>query len=162
MHSPLISIIAAVSKNGVIGRGNKLPWHIPEDMRHFRDLTRGHAVIMGRNTFASIGKALPDRVNVVIAADTSFLPPAGCIVVSSFEKALEQARVHEHKEIFVIGGQMVYETAIHFADKLYLTLIHKEFSGDTFFPDYSEFRTVLSKREGSHEGISYTFFELAR
>ncbi len=138
----IISLIAAVAKNGVIGGGNTLLWNLPRDMKHFRDKTRGHTVIMGRKTFESIGKALPNRTNIVITRDVNYSRP-DITVVGSLEEALriaglEQGREFEENqdevEVFVIGGGEIYKQAMDKANKLYITEVHQDFEGDTMFP----------------------------
>lgn len=138
----ILSLIAAVAKNGVIGGGNTLLWEIPEDMKHFRDITREHTVIMGRKTYESIGKPLPNRRNIIITRDATY-SNEGIEVVNSLEEALriaslEQGREFEENqdevEVFVIGGGEIYKQAIDKASKLYITEVHKDFEGDTLFP----------------------------
>jgi dihydrofolate reductase len=159
MSEPKISMIAALGENRVIGYENKLLWHIPADMQHFRSLTSGHAVIMGRKTFESIGKPLPNRMNIIITKNQNYAV-SSCTVVHSLEDALQVARAHETEEIFVIGGSQIYTQALPYADKLYLTIVKGKFSGDAYFPDYSNFNTILSQREGHDENYTYTFLEL--
>lgn len=153
---PTISIIAAISKNGVIGNNNKLLWHIPEDFARFKKITSGHPVIMGRKTFESIGKPLSNRTNIIITRDENY-KTEGCLVVHSLEEAIKLAN---GKKIFIIGGGQIYKQAITFADKLYLTVIKKDFSGDTYFPDYSRFKKVIYKKDGKSGNLEYTFLEL--
>ena len=164
MKNPIISIIAAVSLNRVIGNSGAIPWHIKGELPRFKAITTGHAVIMGRVTFQSIvqslGHILPNRTNIVITRDAAFQAP-GCIVCSSLTEALEKAKAIEPDEIFIIGGGQVYAEAIGIADKLYLTLVHKEFEGDTFFPDYSDFK-IISQKDSESEGLTYSFLELER
>lgn len=161
MRTPEVSIIAAMSENRAIGRDNKLLWRIPEDLKHFRELTTGHPVIMGRKTFESIGRALPQRINIVITKDESF-QAEGCVVCHSLTEAFEIAKTKEEDKIFVIGGGMVYQEAIGFVDKLYLTMVNGEFEGDTFFPDYSEFKRIISEQLGESGDIKFRFLELER
>lgn len=167
-----ISIIAAVSKNGVIGKKGELPWYIPEDLRHFKELTTGHPIIMGRKTFESIGKPLPNRANIIITRDAGY-EAEGCLVVHSLEEALEKAGEAEKNppllklrkgksEVFVIGGGEIYNEAIKVADKLYLTLIEDNFEGDVFFPDYSAFGKILKDKPGESGNIRFRHLELER
>lgn len=165
---PKISIIVAISKNGVIGKkGSGLLWHIPEDMSHFKELTTGHAVIMGRKTYETIGKPLPNRTNIIITRDPDY-KAEGCLVVHSLGGALETARTlrqaqGDKNEVFIMGGGEIYEQAIGLADKLYLTLVHQNFEGDVFFPDYSEFKKEISRQDGeSASGLKFTFLELEK
>lgn len=155
-----ISIIAAVSKNGVIGRDNRLPWHISADLKRFRELTTGHVVIMGRKTFESIGKALPNRINIVVSRDEEFSAP-GCIVCHSLEDALKLGQERDDK-IFVIGGEQIFREFINRASKLYLTLVEGEFEGDAHFPDYSAFGRVVEEESGESKGLRYKFLVLER
>jgi dihydrofolate reductase len=161
MPKPIISIIAAVAENRAIGLKNKLLWDIPEDMKHFSSITRGHPVIMGQKTFESIGKPLPNRVNIVLTKEPD-LKIEGCIIVNSIEQALAEAKKHDQEEIFFIGGGMVYRQALPLADKLYLTVVKGDFEADTYFPDYSEFTKVVSRRESHDDSFQYTFMELVR
>ncbi len=131
-----ISIIVAVAKNGVIGGDNTLLWRLSEDLKLFRTRTTGHAIIMGRKTFDSIGKALPNRLNIVISRSTSLEIP-GCHVVSSMKKAIEVAQEHDlAEEIFIIGGEKIYKLAEEYTTKLYLTQVDLSPEGDAYF-DFS-------------------------
>ena len=161
MTNPKISIFAALSDNGVIGVKNKLPWYIPDDFRRMREVTSGHTIIMGRKTYESIGKVLPKRVNIVISRDPSFAINGG-IVRKSLADALIEARKYEKKEIFVFGGGQIFEQAMPIADKLYLTVVHKEIEGDTYFPDYSAFTKKVYEKSGTSNDYHYTFLELER
>ena len=157
----MISIIAAITKDRVLGRDNKLLWHISEDMRRFRSITAGHTVIMGRKTFESIGKPLPNRRNIVVTRDEHFSYP-GVVVAHSLEAAYKLANAKDNEEVFVIGGGQLYAQAINDADKLYLTVVDGVFSGDVFFPDYSMFAHTTFEK-GSKEGdYTFTFLELTK
>jgi dihydrofolate reductase len=133
----LISAIVAVAQNGVIGKDNSLPWHLSADLRHFKETTTGHTVILGRKNFESIGRPLPNRANIVLtrSADTAALRAAGCLVASSLESALQMAEQSGETECFVIGGAEVYRQALPLCQKLYLTQIHQDFEGDVKMPD---------------------------
>lgn len=157
----VISIIAAIGKNRELGKDNKLLWNIPEDLNHFRKITAGHAVIMGRKTHESIGRVLPKRINIVITRDSNY-KSEGCIICGSLNEALEIAKKSGEKEAFVIGGGEIYKQAISLADKLYLTLVDGTFDADTFFPDYSEFKKIVSSENHKDESYGYTFLELTR
>lgn len=164
MSKPTISIIAAISQNLALGKDNKLLWHIPEDFARFKKITSGHPVIMGRKTFESIGKPLSNRTNIIITHDENY-KTEGCLVTHSLEEAIKTAKssyakATEDKEIFIIGGGQIYKQAISLADKLYLTVIKKDFSGDTYFPDYSRFKKVIYKKDGQSGDLEYTFLEL--
>jgi len=134
---PRLTIIAALARNGVIGRANRMPWHIPEDLKRFKALTLGHPVIMGRKTFESIlatlGKPLPGRENIVVTRSRAFAHP-GCRVVQSIEEALAAADGAD--EMFVIGGGEIYALALPFADRLQFTEVHAETAGDAYFPQF--------------------------
>lgn len=132
-----ISIIVAVSQNNVIGINNKLPWHLPADMKYFKNITTGHPVIMGRTTFESLGKALPHRKNIVITRQENYEAPE-CTVVNNLKSAFEVAEKENNAECFVIGGADIIRQAIVWADKIYLTRISHEFDGDTFLPPLNE------------------------
>ncbi len=126
-----ISLVAAMSKNGVIGNNNALPWHLPEELKYFRKVTLGKPVIMGRKTFGSIGKPLPNRRNIIMTHST--VPIPGCWVAGSIQEAL--ALVQDYEEVMVIGGAKIYESFLPFASRIYLTIIHQQYEGDTYFPE---------------------------
>ncbi|MDP2424590.1 MAG: dihydrofolate reductase [Bacteroidales bacterium] len=140
----MISIIAAIATNGLIGKDNRLVWHLPADMRFFKQTTMGHALIMGRKTFESFGKPLPGRTSIVITRQKKFRHP-GVIVTHSFYQALNMVNTNE--EVFVIGGADIYRQALPLAHKLYLTIIHHTFDGDTFFPEINYCDWKLIKDE---------------
>ena len=157
-----LAVIAAVARNGIIGSGNKMPWHIPADLRHFRALTTGHRVVMGRRTWESIGRPLPGRENVIVSRDRSLSIP-GCIVVNSFDDALVGSSLP--LPVFCIGGAKLYGEALPHADKFYLTEIDAAFEGDTRMPsiDANDWREC-SRELGidAASGLHYAFVELAR
>ncbi|TSC68262.1 MAG: dihydrofolate reductase [Parcubacteria group bacterium Gr01-1014_56] len=166
MFKPRISIIVSIGKNGVIGRSDKLMWPIPEDLKRFKELTMGHPVIMGRKTFESIltslGKPLPGRTTIVITRDKKY-QPSGAVVTHSLEEALAKAREIESGEIFIGGGAQIYEQALPFVDKLYLTLIDDEKEGDAYFPEYKHLFTKKIKEEvHEHNGLKYRFVDLEK
>ena len=152
----MVSIIVAIAQNGTIGDKNSLLWHIKEDMRFFRTTTSGHAVIMGRKTFESLGsKPLPKRTNIVITrADRSF---DGALTAHSLDEAVAIAAGDE--EIFVIGGAQIYAEALKSADRLYITRVYRDYEGDTAFPDInlSEWRLVAEERHERGEEYEYPF-----
>lgn len=158
-----VSLIAAVAENGVIGRGNALPWRLPTDLKHFRRLTVGHPVIMGRRNYESIGRPLPDRTNIVVSRRSDFQAP-GCIVVPSLERAFAACR--PAAEAFIAGGAEIYRQTMDRADRLYLTLVHAAVAGDTFFPpiDWSAWREIARTRHAADErhAYAYSFVELER
>lgn len=128
-----VSLLLAASENNVIGKDNQLPWHLPEDLKFFKNLTWGLPILMGRKTFDSIGKPLPGRKSIVITRQTGWQHD-GVVVVHSVEEAVRQAEGFGAKEIFVIGGAEIFNTTLPSADRIYLTRIHHEFEGDVFFP----------------------------
>lgn len=131
----LLSLIAAADENNVIGQDNKIPWYLPDDWKYFRAKTKGHPIIMGRKTYESIGRPLPDRLNIVISRNADF-KAEGCIVVHSLHDAVELAKRDATDEVFVIGGQQIYEAAMPEADRIYLTRVHAHIgSGHAHFPD---------------------------
>lgn len=155
----MIALIAAVAKNDVIGNNNDLLWHIPEDLAHFKQLTTGKTVIMGRKTFESIyarlKKPLPNRTNVVITRQTNIKLPEGVVVHATIEDAL---RSRGGADIFVIGGGEIYRQTIDLADTLYITHIDKEYAGDTHFPTIDPTKWHLSNEE-KREGYSFTVYK---
>ncbi len=130
-----LSLIAAVSSNGVIGKDGKLPWHIPEDLKLFKELTENHAVIMGRKTYESIGKPLPNRMNIVITTRPIVSTLSNVRFFNSYLEALEYAFTYQ--KVFVIGGQALYEAFIPLANKLHITHVNGFYEGDIYFPDYN-------------------------
>jgi len=157
----MISIIVAIGKNRAIGRNNQLLWNIPEDMRHFKTITAGRTVIMGDRTFQSIGRPLPNRRNIVVTLDKNF-KAVGCEVRNSLEEVLGEYKNSE-EEVFVIGGGIIYKLSLPFADKLYLTVVDDApKDADTFFPDYSEFKNIVSKIDSGDDNYKYSFLELTR
>ncbi len=154
-----IAMIAALSRNRVIGVDGKLPWYLPEDLKFFKAVTLHKPLIMGRATFASIGKALPNRLNIVVTRDTSFEHPGVRVchdLASAFALADDQAMIEGNEEIMVIGGGDIYRQALSCASRLYLTEIDIEIEGDTFFPalegDWEERERVAgSPAEGQPE-----------
>lgn len=162
MKRPRISIISAIArKDRAIGKNNALLWYIPEDFKHFKDLTSGHAIIMGENTFKSIGRPLPNRTNIILSLTPDFAPE-GCVVVTSIEEALVKAKEVEQEEIFIIGGASIYKQFISLADRLYLTLVEGEYVADTFFPEYSEFTRVVSEETLDNGAYQFSFVTLEK
>ena len=132
----MINVIVAKASNNVIGAKNELIWHLPNDLKHFKNLTSGHPIIMGRKTFESLGRPLPNRTNIVITRDKNW---QGENVEKEFslEKAIESAK-KINEDIYIIGGGNIYKQAMEFADVLYITEVHHEFEGDTYFPEIDE------------------------
>src|SRR3989344_3352522 len=166
-NKPRISTVVAIGqKDRAIGNGNKLLWHIPEDLKRFKEITMGHPVIMGRKTFESIlailGKPLPGRKNIVITNQRDY-PSHGADIINSLEAALALAEKEEDKEIFIGGGQQIYEQALPYIDRLYLTLVDSDKEGDTFFPPYENiFTKEICKEERSYNGLNYTWLTLEK
>jgi dihydrofolate reductase len=133
----MISIIVAVSENNVIGKDNALIWHLPNDMKFFKEKTSGHCIITGRKNYESIPekfRPLPNRTNIIITRQKDYNAP-GAIVVGSIDEAIEKAKQTGDEEIFIIGGAEIFKQSMHLADKLYLTKIYHLFEGDVFFPE---------------------------
>jgi dihydrofolate reductase len=139
----IVSQIAAMSENRVIGKNNQLLWHIPGDLKHFKNITSGHTVIMGRKTFDSVGKPLPKRRNIIITRQNIEID--GCEVVHSIKAAL--ALCKNEDEVFIVGGAEIYKQSLHLTNRIYLTIIHHQFNGDSFFPEISR----NEWKEVSHE-----------
>ena len=155
----ILSIIVAMSKNRVIGRNGRIPWHIPEDIRFFKEKTAGHTVIMGRKTHESIGKPLSERTNIVLSKNRKYRA-AGAVVLHSLEAALELTEPCE-EEVFIIGGEAIYREALESAYRIYLSLVEGDYTGDTFFPVIPDvFEEVSRKRYDTQP--SYTLFVLDR
>jgi dihydrofolate reductase len=152
----MLAIIAALSRNRVIGKDNQLPWRLPADLKHFKAATLGKPVIMGRKTFDSIGKPLPGRANIVVTRDTQFRAD-GIAVAHSLDDALAQA--HAAPEIMLIGGAQLYAQALPRAQRLYLTLIDADFDGDAHFPDYdpTEWRETAREDHAPDENNPYRY-----
>ncbi len=166
----VISIVVAMGTgrlhNHVIGRNNALLWHIPDDLKRFKQLTLGHPVIMGRKTFESIvsvlGKALPGRTNIVVTRDMDWKFD-GVIAMHSLEEAVERAKEIDSEEIFIGGGTQLYTQALPLVDRLYLTLIDDDKEGDSYFPDYErEFTKIISEESGEWDGLRYRWVTLER
>jgi dihydrofolate reductase len=153
----IVSLIAAMDLDGAIGRENRLPWHLPKDLEHFRLLTLGHPVIMGRKTFESIGHALPGRTNIVITRQVDFCADQ-CVVVHDLQEAFRQCA--GASEIFVLGGAEVFREAMSFADRIYLTRVHTRIEGDVFFPDIpADFVQTGSERVDDVYAIEFIIYE---
>jgi dihydrofolate reductase len=162
MDRPRLSLIAAMARNRVIGLHNRLPWRLPADMKRFRELTTGHAIIMGRKTFDSLARPLPNRTNIVVTRDPEYRPN-GATVVHSIEEAI--ASVGSDREAFVIGGEQIYRQTLPVADRLYLTIVDSDFDGDAWFPEYDarEWKEISSEQyrpdENNIEGLRFVTLE---
>ena len=163
MPKTILTLIAAVAKNGVIGKDNRLPWHLPADLRHFKALTTGHAVIMGRKTWESLPekfRPLPGRQNIVVTRNAAYAA-SGATVAGSLPDAVAAAA---GEEAFVIGGAELYQVALLLADRLQLTEIDAEFDGDTWFParDLRQWREVTRDMHRDETGPGYAFVRYDR
>lgn len=154
----MIIMIAAVAENSALGKNNELVWHLPNDFKRFKSLTTGHHIIMGRKTFESFLRPLPNRTHVVITRQKDY-QPEGCIVVDSIEKAIEVCP--ENKTSFIIGGGEIYNLGLPFADKLEITRVHHSFEADAFFPeinpdDWTEIQSEFNPKDDKHQ-FDYTY-----
>jgi len=160
----IISIIVAIGNNRVIGIKNALPWKLPADMEHFRQLTAQKPLIMGQKTFESIGKALPGRTNIVLTLDKNF-QAADCLIAHSIEEALQIAK-EKGEEVMICGGVSVYKQFLPLADRMYLTLIDGDFEGDAFFPefDWNDWDEIerIENQPDKNNPYKYTFLTLER
>lgn len=156
------SIVVAISENHVIGKDNKLLWYLPNDLKHFKNITTGHTVIMGRKTYDSVGKPLPKRRNIIITRQNITIE--GCEVVSSIEAAL--ALCANEEEVFIVGGAEIYKQSLHLTDRIYLTIVHKEFEGDSFFPEIAknEWKEIYREdyQPDEKNSLSYSFITYER
>lgn len=162
-----ISIIVACSRNGVIGVDNSLPWRLPEDLRHFKDVTMGKPMIMGRKTFDSIGRALPGRTTLVVTRQRDW-QREGVEVCSTLDAALARAEQYltaEQREVMIVGGEQVYRQCLPLASRIYLTRIDADVDGDAFFPEFDQSQWRQLVREdgcSSTAGLKFSFVTLAR
>ncbi|WP_110112260.1 dihydrofolate reductase [Bacillus sp. CGMCC 1.16541] len=154
----MISLIAAMDKQRLIGKENDLPWRLPEDLKHFKKITTGHTVVMGRKTFESIRKPLPNRTNVIVTHQKAYQPD-GTTVVHSLDE-LENLDQELNDELFVIGGATLYEQMINVASRLYITHIDEVFEGDTYFPeiDLTKWKVVTKEQGPKDEKNPYTYY----
>jgi dihydrofolate reductase len=155
----MIKLIVAISKNRVIGDSNKLIWHLPADLKRFKEITGGHSIVMGRKTYESIGRPLPNRRNIIITRDTSY-EVEGCEIVNSIDEAL----LLTANDCFVIGGGEIYKQTLNIADQIYMTVVDEEFEGDTTFPELSTAWYISSKEdhladEKNPYNYSFLFYE---
>ena len=158
-------MIAALSRNRVIGRNNSLPWHLPEDLKHFKRVTMGKPLLMGRKTFESIGRALPGRTNIVLTRQPAFAAP-GIVVVTDPQQALQLAQAETAEELMVIGGEEIYRLMLPMSSRLYLTEVDVQVEGDAYFPEFDPAQWRQLRREdfsaGNAGGNSYSFVLLER
>jgi len=158
-----ISLIVAMASNRAIGLNNQMPWHLSADLKRFKKITLGSPILMGRKTYESIGRPLPGRANIIISRNPSYSQP-GCLVFNDIEKALESCG--DSEEVFVIGGSDFYKSMLPVADTLYLTQIHQDFPGDTFFPEIDSEQWIEVEREDIQDdpdvAFSYSFLKLEK
>jgi dihydrofolate reductase len=157
-----ISIVVAIATNNAIGKDNQLLWRLPNDLKHFKEITSGHTIIMGRKTYDSVGKPLPNRRNIIITRQNITI--AGCEVVNSLDAAL--ALCANEPEVFIVGGAEIYKQAMKVTDRIYLTIVHQNFDGDTYFPEIKKDEWKETDREDhqtdeKHQ-FSYSFITLER
>ncbi|WP_439128376.1 dihydrofolate reductase [Polaribacter sp.] len=154
----MITVIAAIAKNNALGKNNDLIWHLPADLKRFKKITTGHYILMGRNTFESIGKPLPNRTTIIITRNKNYFKD-GCLIANSLEQAIEIAK--DEEEIFIIGGAQIYKETIakDLADKLDITLVHKEFDADVYFPeiDVNKWKEVAREDFKADEKNDYDY-----
>ena len=150
----IVSLVAAMSENRVIGRGGGLPWHLPKDLQYFKKLTVDHTVIMGRKTYDEVKRPLDNRRNVVITRNPDF-KPHGVTVVPTLKEALALGATE--REVFVIGGGEIYRLALPLADRLYLTVVHATVEGDTFFPEFDKDAWALDEEERHEADAKHAF-----
>lgn len=164
MRPKTISIIVAMSENRVIGRGGDLPWHISADLKRFRHITTGHSIIMGRKTYDSIGRPLPNRRSIIISRDGA-IARKGAEVVTSLDAALSLTA--DEEEAFIIGGSSIYKLALPLADKLYVTQIHAQVDGDVYFPDIDQCEWTILMKEvpqkfDDKSNLAYSYLTYAK
>ena len=156
------SIIVAIARNHAIGKNNKLLWHLPNDLKHFKDVTTGHTVIMGRKTYDSVGRPLPKRRNIIVTRQAISIE--GCEVVNSIDAAL--ALCANEEEVFIVGGAEIYRQSLHLVNRIYLTIVHQSFDADSYFPeiDPNEWKETSHEDHPTDEkhAIPYSFITLER
>jgi dihydrofolate reductase len=152
----LISLIAAMASNRVIGQKGDIPWKIPGEQKMFKEITMGHTVIMGRKTYESLGHSLPGRTNIVITRQTDY-QASGCIIAHDLDGALASCSAEED-EVFICGGGQLYHLSLFMADKIYLTVLPREIAGDTYFPEISEDEFEITKSQRIEGAEPYSFY----
>lgn len=165
-----ISIVAAMDQKRGIGKENKIPWRIKEDFIHLKSLTKDHVVILGRKSYESMlfyynksGNPMPGKLYLVVTREKTCVPGRdNAKAVSSINEAIAKAKEENTEEVFIIGGQQIFEQTIGQADKLYLTIVEGEYSADTFFPDYSDFKKIVFDQTSESNEYKYRFLELER
>ncbi|MES2418712.1 MAG: dihydrofolate reductase [Bacteroidota bacterium] len=158
-----LSIVVAISANNAIGKNNQLLWHLPSDLKHFKEITSGHPIIMGRKTFDSIGKPLPNRRNIIITRKTGLTIP-GVEVTHSLAEAISLCK--NENEAFIVGGAEIYKEALAFTDRIYLTTVHQTYEADVFFSEikHSEWKVINQEYHPADEknNVAYTFSTMER
>ena len=154
----IISAIVAMNPDGLIGDQNKIPWHLPADLKYFKKITLGHHILMGRKCFDSIGKSLPGRKNIVVTKNPTFIV-TDCIITNSIEEGILIAQQNKEEEMFIIGGGEIYRQSMHLVNKLYLTMVQFSGSGDVFFPqiDYNEWSLISDEKHTSDDKNNYDY-----
>ena len=162
----MIAAVVAIAENGVIGRDNQLIWHLPADLKHFKNCTMGHPMVMGRKTFDSIGKALPGRTTIIVTRDKNYPAPENCLVANSVQEALEMGNKLDPEQVSVIGGEQIFAQTLHQTDRIYLTRVHHTFEGDTYFPEINEAEWQEIERQNfepdEKNKYAYSFIKMAR
>lgn len=163
---PKISLICAMDEKRGIGKDNGIPWHISADFKHFKEVTTGHPIVMGRATYQSIGRPLPKRTNIVVTRDENFSVDEkyedNVEIFHSLAEAIQYAQQVDDQEIFIIGGGQIYQQTIDQADKLYLTIVEGDYQADTFFPEYDQFDKVIQDEKHTQDGINFRFLTLVK
>jgi dihydrofolate reductase len=154
--SPKIALILAMTRERVIGKNNQLPWKLPQDLKYFKETTMGKPIIMGRKTLDSMGRALPGRKNIVVSRNPSTIK-APAVGVPSLEAAVEMAKKEPVTEVFIIGGAQIFEEALKFADRLYITWIDAKFEGDVFFPEWDQKKFRETSRTSFHDPFPHHY-----
>jgi len=161
MLKPRLSIIVAIDKNRGIGKDNKLLCHLSNDLKRFKKITTGRTIVMGSTTYESIGRPLPNRINIVVTFNPDY-KAEGCLVFNSLDLAIAEAKKIEAEEVFITGGASIYKQTIDIVDRLYITLIDAEFEADTFFPEYDKFNKLIKEEKGEDGGYKYKFLILEK
>lgn len=163
MTTPTLSAIVAMASNRVIGNRNKLPWHLPADLKHFKAITTGHTIVMGRKTYESIGRPLPNRTNIILTRDANY-HVAGCEISTDIEKTLQAH--HAEPEVFIIGGAEIYKQLLPRITRIYLTLVHHDVVGDAYFPELNKQEWQETAREDhaadAENKYEYSFITLQK
>ncbi|WP_210486192.1 dihydrofolate reductase [Rufibacter aurantiacus] len=161
----MIALVVAIAENRVIGRDNQLIWHLPKDLQHFKKLTIGHPMVMGRKTFEAIGKPLPGRTSIIVTRQADYQAPEGCIVTFSLKEALQQG-LSKDEQVLVVGGGEIYAQALPLAEVVYLTLVHESFEGDVVFPELLADAWEVTEQEehlaDEKHAYPFTFFTFRR